>query len=511
MKKMVRFSSLLLAGGVASCASVAMESTDWELMGLKPPEAKQQPAERLSVARRPNILLMVVDDQGFADIGYKGMAKGVETPNLDRLAAQSAVFETAYASSPVCSPARCGILTGTYQARWGNYWFGGPGVPEGAPTLADEFSKLGYETSYVGKFHYGEDNPASRPQNHGFHYSLTAPHGGRSHYLYHSKAAVQRYGEAAAEWKMNVLPMLENGKPIDNDGFTTEIYAAKALERMKAAAAEQKPFFVELAFNAVHNFAWQLPKAYLQERGLPELSDWNPELETYWQWYPGHIKPFLPNGRDYYLAQLHYMDREVGKLLDFLDQSGLRENTIVVWISDNGGSNCNWADNTPLRGTKYTLYEGGIRVPYMISWPGTIQPKSISEVAVMSLDLLPTLLEACGLRYFNCDGLSLMPILTGKEATLNREVLVWDTGFTYAVRKGDWKLKVVNHPSHAHTALYPENSDPGKPVELYYIAQDPSESIDLSARFPEKVNELKRYHAKWKAEMQKTQQENLVF
>ncbi len=495
MKNITKISSLIIASGLTSCGSLPEQ--DFISFGIKDKVQREQKTVHFPVEKKPNVLLMIVDDQGYADFSYKGLEEGVITPNLDRLMAESVVFDEGYASAPICSPSRCGLLTGNYQQRYGNFWFGGPGMPSSAPTMAREFNALGYETSHIGKLHYGMDLPANCPVNQGFNYSLAASHGGRAHYLYHSEDAVNRYGVAAGVNRMEVRPMRENGKEVDRDGFTTEIFSNKALEKMQEAVNNENPFFIQLAFNAVHNFTWQLPKEYLEEWGLPEMPDWDPEKEPYNTWYDKHIRPNLENGRAYYLAQLYYMDKEVGKLLDYLDEAGIRDNTIVVWTSDNGGSMCNWGINTPLRGSKYTLYEGGIRVPYFISWRNTLKAQTIENEAVISLDLMPTLLEAAGAQFFGGDGQSLLPLMRGETSGLDRDTLVWDAGWTYAVRKENWKLKVVTNAAMSKGLDY-EHTNPGLGVELFNLEDDLSETTNLASQYPEKVAELKRCYRQWK-------------
>ena len=186
-----------------------------------------------------------------------------------------------------------------------------------------------------------------------------------------------------------------------------------------------------LAFNAVHNFCWQLPPEELERRGLPVHADWqDADDESYADWYDGAISPSLEHGREYYLAQLELMDAEIGRLLDQLDGHGLADNTIVIYLTDNGGSTCNYGDNTPLAGTKYTLWEGGIRVPFLARWPaggwtgGDDRPGLVS-----SLDLFPTVLAAAGATVAGSDGIDLGPLLSGADSSGHDE-LHWTAAFS---------------------------------------------------------------------------------
>ncbi|MBN2653028.1 MAG: sulfatase-like hydrolase/transferase [Spirochaetales bacterium] len=444
--------------------------------------------------KQPNVLILYSDDHGYTDFGY--LKEEIKTPNLDKLAEISARFSNAYASSPISSPSRCGIMTGQYQQRFGNTWYAGKGLSPKVKTMAEHFQEAGYQTSYFGKLHYGIESERSLPHNHGFFHSLTASHGGRTHYLYHSQEAVKRYGVASNKLRMNVDPMLLNGEEVDRDGFTTEIFSNEAQEFMKKSIEENQPFFTYLAFNAVHNFTWQMPKEYLAEWGLPEHPDWNPEIESYESWYQKQISPNLELGRRYYIAQLYYMDREIGKILDFLKEKGVYEDTIIVYTTDNGGSSCNFGDNSPLRATKYTLYEGGIRVPLFFSWGKKIKPGQRDEI-VSALDLMPTLLEIIGKTDYNSDGINLFPYITNETAT-NRKALFWDVGWQYAIRKGDWKLKVTRNPAMSKFIENYEHAYPGTGTELFNLKDDPSETTNLAKQNWKKVLELKREYRKWK-------------
>ncbi|SDS24765.1 sulfatase family protein [Microlunatus soli] len=454
---------------------------------------------------RPNIILIVSDDHGYGDRGAVSEQAGVVTPALDRIAAEGMTCTDAYVTAPICSPSRAGIISGRYQQRWGGLWFDSaafpPDDPADAPSLAEALQRQGYRTGYFGKVHYGKEQVGDRacPPHHGFDvttYGLAGQSMGRLNYLRHSSAAQQQYGEAAQP--MAVQPLLTGDEPLEYEGFLTEELGRRARDFI--AAEEDQPYFCMIAFNAVHNFCWQLPDEELKRRGLPTYRDWDPDSGTsYGDWYDDAIVPNLPHGRDYYLAQLELMDAEIGNLLDQLDEAGQRENTLVVYLTDNGGSTCNYGDNAPLRGTKYTLWEGGIRVPFLMSWPERIAAGSTRSAVTSSLDLYPTLLAAAGATpeaYRQSDGIDLISDDAGHRD------LHWDCGFQWAVRSGDWKLCEVDDgsPNVQHLASY-EHAPMGEGLRLTNLAVDVAEQHDLSSQHPEIVEQLTALHRSWRTDV----------
>lgn len=468
------------------------------------------------MTRRPNILLIVSDDHGYADRSAEG-TPGVRTPVLDRLAAEGATCTDAYVTAPICSPSRAGLITGQYQQRWGGLWFDSAHIGS-APTIAERLRDAGYATGYFGKVHYGDETAADRgaPPHHGFDesfYGLAGQSMGRLHYLHHSADAVAEYGEAAEA--MGVQPFWSGEEPVEFDGFTTDEIADRAEAFIERQDGEQ-PFFAMVAFNAVHNFCWQLPDDELAARGLQSPGDWHPGASEYLDWYDGAISPNLPDGRAFYLAQLELMDRAIGRLLDRLDASGIADDTIVVYLTDNGGSQCNYGDNGALRGTKYTLWEGGIRVPFLVRWPGVAAARTVVSEPVSALDLTATFAAAAGLaENADDDGRDLRPLLEGDVdddtpgaqdrrencATGERE-LHWDCGWQWAVRRGDWKLLSVTGDSP--TAQYVravEHTSTGDGLILTDLVGDPGERDNLAARRPRLVAQLTRAHERWREQV----------
>ncbi|MFT5423910.1 MAG: arylsulfatase A-like enzyme [Phycisphaerales bacterium] len=453
-------------------------------------------------AQPPNILLILADDQGHADFSYLRVNDDVRTPRLDRLAASGVSFTNAYATSPICNPSRVGLITGRYQQRWNNYFYGGgQGLPAESVTLAERLKDAGYATGYFGKVHTGgpDRNPeaAGFPLNTGFDRFFGTTTGGRTHYLHHSKAAALEYGDAARQ--MMVAPMWDDDEQIEFDGFTTEAFGQKARDFI--TDNQEQPFFAMVAFNAVHNFAWQLPAAELEARGLEPFPDWDPEIEPYKEWYKGVHRRDWPEGRAYYLAQLACLDREVGRLLDHLAELGLDDNTLVIYTVDNGGCVPDWADNGPLAGSKYHLLEGGTRTPLIYAMPGTVRVGVTSDSVVSGMDFAPTVCELVGLETEPdaFDGRSIVPIISrGVEDTQGRE-LHWDIGWQWSVRRGDWKLMVTTNENAARGQAQFEQVDVRLGTHLYNLADDPGETTNLAEAMPELVQQLRESHEAWRA------------
>lgn len=454
----------------------------------------------------PNILLIVSDDHGYADMSHLGHLSDVRTPALDRLAASGVSFTNAYATAPICSPSRAAIMTGRYQQRWGGLWFGSAEFPSDPtiPTLAEMLAAEGYRTGYFGKVHYGGEQVGERacPPHHGFEttlYGLAGQSMGRLHYMHHSEEAKERYGEQGTA-TMAVQPLLSGDDPVEVETFLTDALGERAREFI--AEADDRPFFCMLAFNAVHNFCWQLPEEELERRGLPRHDDWMPtDPVPYGDWYDDAIMPNLEHGREYYLAQLELMDAQIGHILDQLDEKGIADNTLVVYITDNGGSTCNYGNNTPLRGTKYTLWEGGIRIPMLWRWPGVIPAGEQRSVLASTLDLMATFKDIVHSHHDGLlDGMSLLPALT-EEATPDR-TLHWECGFQFAVRQGDWKLSWVDPDDHQaeHLASY-EHAPMGKGWHVSNLREDVAEAHNLMSTEPVRTAELVNTHNAWLREL----------
>jgi len=463
----------------------------------------------LLAAEKPNILLIVTDDQGYSDMGVTKRTFDVETPNIDRLAESGMQFKNGYATSGVCSPSRCALITGVYQQRQGNYWFGGPGISnEEYPTLAEKLKGAGYATAFIGKSHYGRGdrdvNHRNFPTNHGFDYFYGFTHS-RKHYLLHDdelEATEQEKIKASGRKGNSINPsgFWKNKQRVKAEGFATEIFGEEARGFMEKN--KDRPFFVQLSFNAVHTFTHQLPEEYLRKHALKGYHDFDPLQEDYLVWNQGAKKPYNIEGRALYLGQLHYLDLEVGKLLDFLEREGLRDDTLIVYISDNGGSPVNYANNDPLSGGKFSLYEGGIRVPFLMSWPGVIKAGQVSRNLVSMLDVFPTVCAAVGVSAGFTDGINLMPLLRGENSDLQHETLYWDMGPETAVVQGKWKLRTAKDLRSARRQFFEIQYG----EYLYNLEEDPGEHRDLRYFFPGKFEELKSSLKEWQEEMKRSQE-----
>lgn len=466
--------------------------------------------------KKPNVLLIVTDDQGYGDFSAYGGAPDVHTPNLDALAKSGVRFTNAYATMSICSPSRMAIMTGRQQQRWGVYNYGAM-LPQSEITLAEQLKVQGYKTGMVGKSHYGSYNGPGVPEyptQHGFDYFF-GKEGGTMDYLRHKASDRQGFSERMAN-HLGIGPFWENDNQVDMEGYSTDIILDKALDYIDAY--KQDPFFLKVSFNAVHLFTHQIPKDDLKAMNIDEVPDWDPstgDWDEYLEWYVNTVKPNTPEGRQRYLYHLNKLDDAIGKLMAKLKQSQLDDNTIVVFISDNGGSPRTYADNTPLKGNKYILEEGGIRVPLVLSGEGYFPSNKVYESTVSGTDIFPTLHAALDIPLPDAtiDGVNLLPYLKGEITTDPHEWLFW-TGFhlkgeprtydqpnsalerhdkTYngddtgwAVRYQNWKLR-----------YYGRSDSYG----LFDLKTDIGETNNLMDQHPELVEKMKKRFFEWNEEM----------
>lgn len=395
-------------------------------------------------AEKPNIILIVADDLGYGEPGYMG-STDLPTPNIDSIAQNGIALTSGYSSCPVCGPSRAGLHTGRYQQRFGHEGnVGGKGETNGTPVdelmIGDALKKLGYTTGLVGKFHDGKADKF-RPHNRGFDEFYGFNNGAMAYRIKGDKKQIFRNDE----WITNEPDYL-------TDAFGRE--AVAFIERHK-----DKPFFLEIAFNAVH-----APMSAKEE-----------DLRKF---------QHLEEKRRKLVAMGHCMDENIGKVLTALRKHGLYDNTLIVFISDNGGKIEHTGNNGILRGEKGGTFEGGIRIPFCAQWNGVIPAGQTSDVPVISLDLFPTFIHAAGGKVsndWNLDGESILPLLAGRTAEPPHETLFWRYGDKWAIRHGDWKLMRSGEKAE---------------LGLFNLKADPAEKTNLADQYPERASNLRK---KWDA------------
>ena len=418
--------------------------------------------------KKPNILFIVADDLGYGDIGVHG-GKAAPTPNIDKLAKAGVRCTSGYVSAPYCSPSRAGLLTGRYQTRFGHEFNphvgleGKLGLPIDQRTIANLLRSAGYATGIVGKWHLGFSKD-HHPQARGFDDFFGFLVGGPNYALH--KDAESKFATAYSQ------NLIYRGREVQKiDGFATDVFTDEAIGFMNRH--KEQPWFLYLAYNAVHTPLEIDPK--LKDRVPADVKD---------------------NARRGYLALLLGLDDAVGRIMAHLRESGADQNTLIVFISDNGGSGMapflayNAAFNGLLRGNKGQTLEGGIRVPFFVAWPGKLPAGKTYDHPVITLDLLPT---ACTLARVktpaNADGVDLMPFLSGEKKTASHDALYWRFGPQKAIRKGDWSLLDWRD--------FEKKTNSG--WQLFDLAKDIGQRNDLAAQRPDLVAELSHAWQRWDA------------
>lgn len=432
---------------------------------------------------RPNIILIIADDLGYGELGCQGNTE-IPTPHIDSLAAKGIRFTEGYVTAPNCSPSRAGILTGKIQTRFGyeNNPIGAKnenpkcGLPTNLQTLANVLHNAGYATGLIGKWHLG-GNAIYHPERRGFDEFFGFLHEGHSF-------AYPAWENVTSMYRRRVLPdgtkgrwtngnvtyytalgydeppydannpVIRSSQPVEEEGYLTDAFAREAvnfIERKK-----NQPFFLEVAFNAVHS----------------PMQAKNEDMDKF-----STIEDIQ---RRIFAGMLASMDEGIGKIIQKLKDCGLEENTLIIFLSDNGGPTRELtSSNLPLRGEKGQMYEGGIRVPFIMKWDGKLPAGKVYKEPVISLDILPTVAKIAEAEITDeIDGVNLMPFLTGKETGQPHEYLFWRQKRKTAFRKGDWKI--VSH-----------NFDNSNPIwEMYNLTNDISETNNLKMKLPQKFEEL---------------------
>jgi arylsulfatase A-like enzyme len=406
----------------------------------------------LSAASKPNIVHIVADDLGWKDVGFNG-ATDIKTPNIDALASGGAKFSQFYVQ-PMCTPTRAALMTGRYPFRYGLQTLVIPG-PAGFGLDTSEFlmpqclKDAGYSTAIIGKWHLGHADMKYWPKQRGFDYQYGAMIG-ELDYNSHSDAGV--------------LDWFRNNKPVNEEGYTTQLLGKDAVKYI-GEQSKDKPFYLYLTFNAPHT-PYQAPQDYIDR-----------------------YKDIQEPTRRIYAGMVTCLDDEIGKVVAALDEKGLRENTLILFHSDNGGTtNAMFAgqmadlsktklpcDNGPYRDGKGSLFEGGCRVAACANWPGKIKAQTVDGI-IHAVDIYPTIAALAGASTAKCkpmDGVNVWETIAEGKTSPRTEVIYNVEPFRGAVRQGDWKL--------IWRTLIPTS------VDLYNIAEDPFEKNNIAAAHPDKV------------------------
>lgn len=429
-------------------------------------------AVQIALAAQPNVIIILSDDAGYADFGVTG-GKLFPTPNIDRLAKDGVFFSQGYVTASTCTPSRMGLMSGRYQQRFGaecnvptiptpGYTKEDLGLDPGERTLGSVMRAQGYRTMAIGKWHLGE-LPKYHPSQRGFdefygflggsrtYWPVTKPSHGR---------AIRRNHEAVNE--------------SSEITYLTDDFTDAAIDFVDQN--RQRPFFLYLAYNAVH--------------GPFEAKDEDLEQSA----------TIEPERRRAVAAMTRSMDDNIGRLLARLDELGLTENTLIAFLNDNGGTQGDAHSNGSLRGFKGTYWEGGVRVPFILSWPAEIPEGDRFEHPVSSLDLLPTSLAAAGGELdsgWGMDGVNLLPYLKGETTGAPHETLFWRFWRVAVAREGPWKLiRVAEDPLKPERELL-------APLMLMNLEEDPTENSNLASKFPTKTRELLRKMENWESGLSK--------
>jgi len=437
----MRFFRITLAGILLAAAFIALAATS---------SAAQD-------APKPNIVFIVADDMGYADCGVHG-SKDIPTPHIDSIAKAGVRFTDGYVTGPVCSPTRAALMTARYQHRDGvPDWVrkdSETGLAAGVPTIADYLRKAGYRTALIGKWHLGQNEPF-HPMNRGFDEFFGLLGGGRVYF----QGANEKSGKA----KDGYAKLWKNRESAYIDGYLTTEFGNEAAKFVATRKDSGAPFFLFLAFTAPHT-PMMVPK----------------EIEEKF----AHIEN---QQRRLYAAMMSSMDDAIGEVLTAIREAGFEKDTLVCFFSDNGGATTrnspNGSDNTPYRGSKGEVWEGGVRVPMFASWPGHFKAGEIFTKPVTQMDLAATAIALAGEKpdeKWPIDGVNLMPFLDGKNTGMPHDSICWAyENRQWAIREGDLKVVALSKQPKAKAG-----------VQLFDLKADPSETTDLSTSQPEKVSAL---------------------
>jgi arylsulfatase A-like enzyme len=414
------------------------------------------PAQAAEANPKPNIVFFLIDDLGYADCGFNGGSQ-IKTPNIDKLATAGAVLESHYVQQ-VCSPTRAALMTGRYATRTGVYSIVRPHAKWGLPlqerTLANALKEAGYETAITGKWHLGEFERAYLPTSRGFDHQY-GHYFGALDYFTHIR-------DTTHDW-------YRDDQELKEEGYSTHLVAKEAC-RLIAGKDKTKPLFLYVPFNGVHS-PMQVPDSYLKPYGD------------------------LTGPRQKLAGMLAAVDEAIGQIVDSLESAGLRENTLIVFSSDNGGPKP--GINTPLRDFKGSIYEGGVRGCAFANWPGKIPAGQRIKQPMHVIDWYPTLIQLAGGKLeqtLPIDGRDVWPMLTQQAQTPHDAILCVKTPTQAAVRMGDWKLishGAVNDTGAARPRPRQQRQNLSASLELYNLASDIGETTNLAEKEPARLQQMK--------------------
>lgn len=433
-------------------------------------------------APAPNIIVIIADDVGYADISAYGINR-IPTPNIDRIGSQGVRFTDAYVTAPVCGPSRAGLQTGRFQDRFGYEYNNGParrdvednlGLPVSEVTIAQALRGQGYRTGLIGKWHLGANDPYY-PTNRGYD-EFVGLLPGATAYIDPATAGVHTFvredGEAGNSGGRNRYTQIFEGperRVVNNmDEYLTDYLGRRAVEFVRRNSAAAQPYFLYLAPTAAHD-PLQVTQKYYDR--FPHIASEQNRI---------------------YAAMVSALDDMVGEVLRAVDDSGEADNTMIIFLTDNGCAAyyAGMCACEPLRGGKLSHYEGGVRVPFMIRWPEKLTAGQIYRNPISSMDIFPTALTAAGGKLPSdrvYDGVDLLPYLSGAILGIPHEQLAWRRTPMASIRKGDWKLW---------------KSTEGKFTLLFNLKDDPNETTNLAERNPAKLKELEAAFDQWARDMQ---------
>lgn len=467
------------AAGLAIALGVALGMFG----GMQQRPAAAAPAAPTRNVSRPNIVVIVADDLGYGDLSAYG--GDIKTPNIDAIGASGVRYTSGYATAPVCSPSRAGLLSGRFQGRFGLYYLlvnraGPTGMPGSETTIAEVAKKANYRTAIVGKWHVGS-GAGLHPLDQGFDSFFGFLDGATSYFPDGTKGLVTaNTGEDKLVTRAR-FPIMRDRTIVDPPGNLTDAFTDEAVRFIDTN--RKQPFFLYLAYNAPH-----MPLEATEEE----------------------VKPFADTPSTYsrvYKAMVTKLDQGVGRVMNELRALGLDRNTLVVFVSDNGCPNYDRGacSNAPLSGWKAFPLEGGDRIPFMLSWPGRVKSGQVAAQPISTLDIMPTIAAALGQRApAGAEGRNLLP--TGSSP--DNRLFYWRMGPNYWVRQGPWKLIVINKTDSVQTL----DDVLGKPIPdgtkfgvsplgqwkmLFNLDSDPKELTDVSAAHPEIVARLDRRYEQW--------------